>query len=174
MVTARPQPFFMNLAAPLAQHKLAFLTQVCWPIMLGHKLAYPVALHTATVERRGCVTSLSCHDKQTSPTTAACCPTLPGCWRARGARIEQISSGLPQVRHHSAGRSLLPPGRARRTYAIESLPALLRRMRPHDSPRRLPADDDAAVEYIEEWLAAWPETDSGRQWAQAPHATSDT
>ncbi len=44
LVQAAPQPFSMKLAAPLTQHKLAFLTQVCWLAMLGHKPAYSGSL----------------------------------------------------------------------------------------------------------------------------------
>ena len=71
--------------------------------------------------------------------------------------------GVPLPRHKDGGVSL--------SYATEGLPNLLRRMRPHDSQQRLPADDEAAVEYLDylnQWLAAWPETGSGRRWAQAP------
>jgi len=49
-------------------------------------------------------------------------------------------------------------------YTTGGLRALLRRMRRHDSQGRLPAEDDAAVESLRQWLDAWPETDSGRQW----------
>ncbi len=68
--------------------------------------------------------------------------------------------GVPLPRHKDGGVSL--------SYATEGLPNLLRRMRPHGSQQRLPADDEAAVEYLDQWLAAWPETGSGRLWAQAP------
>jgi len=50
------------------------------------------------------------------------------------------------------------------TYTTGGLQRLLRRMRPHDSQGRLPAEDDEALAYIKAWLDAWPETDSGRQW----------
>ena len=73
--------------------------------------------------------------------------------------------GVPLPRHKDGGVLL--------GYAVDSLPRLLRRMRLRDSQQRLPADDAAGVAYIDQWLAAWPETDSGRQWAQVPHATSD-
>ena len=67
--------------------------------------------------------------------------------------------GVPLPLHKDGGVSL--------SYATEGLPRLLRRMRPHDSQRRLPADNEAAVEYLDQWLKDWPETDSGRRWAHS-------
>ena len=64
--------------------------------------------------------------------------------------------GVPVRRHADGGIAL--------GYAKLGLHALLHRMRPHDSAGRLPADDDAAVEYLRQWLAAWPESESGRLW----------
>lgn len=69
--------------------------------------------------------------------------------------------GVTLPRHADGGISAL-------SYAVLNLPALLQLMRPHDSQQSLPADDDAAVEYLRQWLAAWPESESGRQWGQRP------
>ena len=69
-----------------------------------------------------------------------------------------IEHGVPVPCHADGGIVL--------GYAKQRLPILLQRMRRHDSQGRLPADDDAALAYIERWLAAWPQTDSGRRWAQ--------
>ncbi len=66
--------------------------------------------------------------------------------------------GVPVPRHKDGGIVL--------SYASSGLRALLRRMRQHDSEQRLPADDDAALAYIRQWLDAWPETESGRRWAR--------
>ena len=74
------------------------------------------------------------------------------------------SSGTVPLPGHSDGGILLG-------YATNGVPYLLRLMRRHDSQRRLPADDKAARAYIEAWLDAWPETESGRAWAKPPHAT---
>ena len=68
--------------------------------------------------------------------------------------------GVPVPRHKDGGVVL--------GYAAPGLPVLLQRMRPHDSQQRLPADDEAAVEYLDQWLEDWPETDSGRRWADPP------
>lgn len=58
-------------------------------------------------------------------------------------------------------------------YVEDTLPKLLQRMRQHDSQGRLPADDSEALAYIKRWLAAWPQTESGRRWAKPPAATAD-
>ncbi len=184
LVAARPQPFFMNLAGPLTQHKLAFLTQVCRPFMLGHELAFLAALHAAAVECHCCITvflamaskSNICHKLPLSVQVAS----VPveralskshltylksGLTALAGRYFLLTEHGVPLPRHKDGGVVL--------TYAVEGLPHLLRRMRLHDSQRRLPADDDAALEYVEQWLAAWPATDSGRQWAQPPQPAAD-
>ncbi len=72
--------------------------------------------------------------------------------------------GVPVPRHKDGGIGL--------GYAALGLSALLHRMRPHDSQQRLPADDEAAVEYLDQWLKDWPETESGRRWAAPPAAGS--
>ena len=64
--------------------------------------------------------------------------------------------GVPVRRHKDGGIVL--------GYAGSGLPTLLHRMRRHDSQGSLPADDDAALAYLRRWLAAWPETESGRRW----------
>ena len=51
---------------------------------------------------------------------------------------------------------------------------LLSILRQYDSQGRLPADNGAALAYIERWLAAWPEADSGRRWAQARPTKADS
>ncbi len=58
------------------------------------------------------------------------------------------------------------------TYTKLGLRYLLCSVRRHDSRQRLPADDEAALAYIRQWLAAWPETDSGRRWAKPPPAAA--
>ena len=70
--------------------------------------------------------------------------------------------GGPLPRHDDGGVVL--------SYAAKGLPRLLEVMRQHDSQRRLPANDGAALAYIKAWLDAWPETDSGRAWAEPPAA----
>ena len=67
-----------------------------------------------------------------------------------------VEHGVPVQRPKHGGISL--------GHATARMPALLRRMRRHDSAGRLPADDDAALAYIRQWLVAWPETESGRRW----------
>ncbi|PRW50954.1 F-box only 21-like [Chlorella sorokiniana] len=62
---------------------------------------------------------------------------------------------VPVPRHEDGGVAL--------SYAGIGLPTLLRRMRRHDSQGRLLADDDAALAYIQQWLAAWPESESGQR-----------
>jgi len=64
--------------------------------------------------------------------------------------------GVPLPRHKDGGIVL--------SYAEQGLPTLLRRMQAHDSPQCLPADDESALAYIDQWLKDWLETDSGRQW----------
>ena len=68
-----------------------------------------------------------------------------------------VEHGVPVPRHADGGIVL--------SYTDKR--HLLSILRQHDSQRRLPADDGAALAYIERWLAAWPETESGRWWAQA-------
>ena len=70
-----------------------------------------------------------------------------------------VEHGVPVPRHADSGITL--------SYATQGLPTLLRWIRRHDNQGRLPADDDAALAYIRQWLVAWPETESGRRWAQA-------
>ena len=70
--------------------------------------------------------------------------------------------GVPVPRHEDGGFTL--------SYAIAGPSRLLRLMRRHDSQRCLPADDAAALAYIDRWLKAWPETESGRAWANPPRA----
>ena len=64
--------------------------------------------------------------------------------------------GVPLPRHKDGGIGL--------SYAIKGRHALLRLLRRHDSGQRLPTNDDAALAYIEQWLKAWPETESGQRW----------
>ena len=72
--------------------------------------------------------------------------------------------GVPLPRHKDGGIVL--------SYAAIGLQRLLRLMRPHDSGRRLPTEDDAALAYIDQWLKAWPEMDSGKRWAEVPPAAT--
>lgn len=72
-----------------------------------------------------------------------------------------LEHGVPVARHPQDGGIVL-------SYATIGLPQLLLRIRQHDSQRRLPADDRQAQAAVREWLQRWPETDSGRLWAQAP------
>ena len=77
--------------------------------------------------------------------------------KALAGRFFLLSShGVPVRRHNDGGIVL--------GYTTGGLNGLLRRMRRHDSSGRLPANDAAALAYLRQWLAAWPETESGRRW----------
>ncbi|KAI7844739.1 hypothetical protein COHA_001623 [Chlorella ohadii] len=135
LVQASPQAFSRNWAAPLTQHKLAFLTQVAGvPLERAMSESHLNYLKSSLIVLAGRYFLLTEH-------------------------------GVPLPRHEDGGFVL--------GYAVVGLPTLLLRLRTHDSQQRLPADDDAAVEYLQNWLAAWPETDSGRRWAQAPQPAAD-
>ena len=175
-VQAAPQAFFQNFEEALMQRKLAFVTQVgaapksmgCCRCQSGKSWsgqrssccmlvfflwAYPVGhLHRVILSQVGGV-------PLERALSASHLNYLKHSMEALAGRYFLLTQhGVPMSMHEDSG--IVP------TYAGRGLPTLLHRLREHDSAARLPADNAAALAYLRKWLAAWPETESGRRWAQ--------
>ena len=136
------------------QHKLAFLTQVgrdtracMFCACVAHYKHSPmttVLLQVGGVPLERALSASHLNYLKYSTTALA------------GRYFLLTEHGVPLPRHEDGGIGL--------SYTGSGLRYTLRLMRRHDSKRRLPSDDDKALAYIDAWLDAWPQTESGWAW----------